>query len=129
MPHYRVKARNLGTLDDFTRAYLEAAEWCGLYGAEQEEALDLAASPKWDRRSITLAREDCDDFRALVGDLLAGIDEAQAGMDFWLTRNRHGAGFWDRGLGGAGEQLTELAHGYGEAHAWFDADTETLSLE
>ena len=26
-------------------------------------------------------------------------DEAQAGHDFWLTRNGHGVGFWDRGLG------------------------------
>lgn len=38
----------------------------------------------------------------------------QAGHDFWLTRNRHGAGYWDRGLGNLGKRLTESAHGYGE---------------
>ena len=25
----------------------------------------------------------------------AGMTPAQAGHDFWLTRNEHGAGFWD----------------------------------
>jgi hypothetical protein len=29
----------------------------------------------------------------IVEQLLTG-----AGRDFWLTRNRHGAGYWDRGL-------------------------------
>jgi hypothetical protein len=33
--------------------------------------------------------------------------------DFWLTRNRHGAGFWDRGYGEDGDALTEAAHAYG----------------
>ena len=34
----------------------------------------------------------------------------------WLTRNRHGAGFWDRGLGRVGDILTEVAHSFGEAY-------------
>lgn len=37
----------------------------------------------------------------------------QFGHDFWLTRNHHGAGFWDRGYGEIGEVLTELAHAAG----------------
>lgn len=37
-----------------------------------------------------------------------------AGHDFWLTRNRHGAGFWDRGED-QGDKLTEAAHAYGES--------------
>lgn len=38
----------------------------------------------------------------------------QFGHDFWLTRNGHGAGFWDRGLGKLGDELTEAANTYGE---------------
>lgn len=30
---------------------------------------------------------------------------ACAGHDFWLTRNGHGTGFWDRGLGELGQRL------------------------
>lgn len=37
-----------------------------------------------------------------------------AGHDFWLTRNRHGAGFWDGDWSkDAGKRLTDAAHAYG----------------
>jgi hypothetical protein len=31
-----------------------------------------------------------------------------------LTRNGHGAGFWDRGIGDRGDRLTAAAHAWGE---------------
>lgn len=37
----------------------------------------------------------------------------QFGHDMALTRNGHGAGFWDRGLGEVGDVLTEWAKGLG----------------
>jgi hypothetical protein len=40
---------------------------------------------------------------------------AVAGHDFWLTRNRHGAGFWD-GHWRDSAELTQIAHSYGEQH-------------
>ena len=42
----------------------------------------------------------------------------RAGHDFWLTRNRHGAGFWDRDElpEVIGEVLTNNSEGYGEAN-------------
>jgi hypothetical protein len=43
----------------------------------------------------------------------AEMDSEQVGHDFWLTRNGHGAGFWDRGLGAVGERLTAAAKVYG----------------
>lgn len=45
---------------------------------------------------------------------LSKLTAEQIGHDFWLTRNRHGAGFWDRGLGALGERLTHIAHSMGE---------------
>ncbi|QAY17429.1 hypothetical protein SEA_IDYN_81 [Gordonia phage IDyn] len=36
------------------------------------------------------------------------------GHDLLLTRDQHGAGFWDRGLGDLGDYLTAVADGYGE---------------
>jgi hypothetical protein len=39
-------------------------------------------------------------------------ESAQIGHDLWLTQNGHGAGFWDRGCGEAGENLSRLVgHG------------------
>ena len=37
-------------------------------------------------------------------DLLNGVgDASQASHDFWLTRNGHSTGFWDRGTGALGD--------------------------
>jgi hypothetical protein len=40
---------------------------------------------------------------------------AQLGHDLLLTRNGHGAGFWDRGLGELGERLSMWARSLGGA--------------
>ena len=43
--------------------------------------------------------------------------------DFVLTRNRHGAGFWDRGLlNGLGDKLTQAAQAFGEMHIYVGDD-------
>lgn len=55
---------------------------------------------------------------AVLADLEAtGQSLEQCGHDFILTRNGHGAGFWDRGHGEAGNRLSEAAKAYGEVHA------------
>lgn len=59
----------------------------------------------------------CEQVRVFVRDNardLESIDPEQCGRDFVLTRNGHGAGFWDRGMGELGDRLTESAHAYGE---------------
>ena len=65
--------------------------------------------------------DDCEDFQRKYHELYerGGWSDEQAGMDFWLTRNRHGAGFWDRSYKQPekeiiGEELTKMAHSYGE---------------
>lgn len=61
------------------------------------------------------AVDDCTRFVEQAGELLNGIDPESAGHDFWLTRNHHGAGFWDRGYPKAqGAGLTALAHKFGD---------------
>lgn len=50
---------------------------------------------------------------------------AQAGRDFWFTRNGHGVGFWDRqelDEDGLGEALSKIAKGFGEVWASFNPD-------
>lgn len=47
------------------------------------------------------------------------------GIDFILTANGHGAGFWDRGLP-YGDELTELCKPFGTISAWLDMETDTI---
>lgn len=60
---------------------------------------------------------------------LSGIEPEQLGHDFWLTRNRHGAGFWDRGLGEVGDKLTRLSHGFGGVELYINPATNKICAE
>jgi hypothetical protein len=42
----------------------------------------------------------------------------QAGRDFWFTRNHHGVGFWDRGLGPTGDSLSAVSHRFRETDVY-----------
>lgn len=90
-------------------AYLECAEWSSVN--EPLDSLDLEFSARGKKQ----AAKECRDFLRFVNDL--GIDarnwdSCQFGHDFWLTRNGHGAGFWDRGFP-EGAALTKAAKSFG----------------
>jgi hypothetical protein len=66
--------------------------------------------------TVAQIRTDCAEFiannLALLEDAWArvGYSAERAGHDFWLTRNGHGAGFWDRDelyAGGLGTKLSD----------------------
>lgn len=62
--------------------------------------------------TLQAMRGDCADFISQAGaDLQEYTRRAgrTGGYDFWLTRNSHGAGFWDRDLGALGDRLTAIA--------------------
>lgn len=109
--------------------YLECALWssCDLYtgrpldelgtGAMAAETFDDMACDVW-RFLATCWGDVWEDFEID----LSGIEPEQLGHDLWLTRNYHGAGFWDRGLGEIGDKLTELAHSYGDVTLYIGDD-------
>lgn len=73
-------------------AYYETMFW-----AEQDTLTELGL---WELELSEAAKDksktDCEKFLALLDDeLINSLDLAQVGHDFWLTRNGHGAGFWD----------------------------------
>lgn len=69
-------------------------------------------------------REDVTDFVNANAALLkeSGQSEEQIGHDFWLTRNGHGAGFWDRGLGEVGDKLSDACKPYGGVYLYVGDD-------
>lgn len=51
----------------------------------------------FDKESVREVEKDLEKFIKEAGRLLDKVDDkSQIGHDFWLTRNHHGAGFWDR---------------------------------
>ena len=99
-------------IDDFTRAYVECALW-----STTDESTPAGGEPMDDNYSLndietdtlTKMAEDCTASRLRMPmiwrpiTIPAGAPAELGGHDFWLTRNHHGAGFWDR------DHLDELA--------------------
>lgn len=120
----------------FVRGYLGCALWL-LDEDEEKKSTDggfiIAEVHPHDVRQ---AIEDCEDFQTTNRELLErAYDDGQdtrhgrmsygpenAGHDFWLTRCGHGAGFWDRGLGAVGKELTAMSKPYGDVYLYVGDD-------
>ena len=94
--------------------YLDALEWteCG------PDADDDIRNGSFSSDLQARAHEDVSDFLNAASDVLPFLDvnPSQIGHDFWLTRNGHGVGFWDRPeLYGdhEAERLTDIARSFG----------------
>lgn len=94
-------------LNRFVEGYEAAAEDDLL--DEDPDGLHLEPDP-------VEGRIDCIDFVIANFELLSQVELESGfghGVDFYLTRNGHGTGFWDRGYGDIGRQLTDAAKTYG----------------
>lgn len=119
-------------LTEFFRGYVACALWCGVWarGPEDTEALHREDSEALDVDDLDpsvreeMAWECLDFVAANVDDLIAYAERHPgndhdggpgdfAGHDFWLTRNGHGAGYWDRGDGALGDRLSDASRPYG----------------
>ena len=94
--------------ETFIEAYIATALWSSFdYRNQSHTPEDIHPD------TLTAMREDCFLFIQDNGALISH-DMARAGHDFWLTRERHGAGFWDGGWNDIdGKYLTKDAHAYG----------------
>ena len=87
-------------MDDFTQGYIEAMFWTDA-GPDSEELADATINDLAPE-ALAKIKADCKawqeaNFGALKLACSSGDnDMARAGHDFWLTRNGHGTGFWDR---------------------------------
>jgi hypothetical protein len=113
-------------MNNFTRQYLETALW-----SSTDESREDGGDPMDENYGIgdinadtvAAAQADCDRFRELAGELLNESDDPEAGAhDFWLTRNGHGAGFWDGDWPDGGDRLTTLCKGFGEVNLYVGDD-------
>jgi DNA-binding CsgD family transcriptional regulator len=94
----------------FLRGYKEAAVWVneGSNGVSDrlEESMLKDARAFLKRAELMIPNNEMD----------------RAGFDFWLTRNREGAGFWDGFWGEDGDALTDIAHEFGEVDVFVGDD-------
>lgn len=116
-------------MDEFTTAYIACALWSSRDEATPDggEPMDANYSAD-DLAPETLAsiKADCAKFQSDNARLF-GYDYACAGHDFWLTRNGHGAGFWDGSWPEHGDALTTACKAYGEVDLYVGDDGKIYS--
>lgn len=112
-PYWPVDSAKDVYLQAFIRGYIDCLLFCGVADDELWEDTDLSSE------ALTSIQEDCTAFyRQNRADCLAHGTPERCGHDFWLTRNRHGAGFWDRGTNDVGRRLTDAAHVWGSVDVY-----------
>jgi hypothetical protein len=126
----RAKFKVFVDLDTFFQSFLEAALWSthddreDVDGEEPHgEFLDAEFGPDdFSAGTLEEFRHECDEFANQNADAIRGR-EAEAGQDFWLTRNGHGAGFWDGDWPKeVGKALTERSKAYGSIDLYVGDD-------
>lgn len=119
-------------LGAFMAGYEECALWSSIDDDDEPLVSYELASETQDKfesdcAAFYMANKDlihCDDApladrHACIGDRQA----ARAGHDFWLTRNGHGAGFWDGDWpGDIGEKLTRAAEAFDQVDLYVGDD-------
>jgi hypothetical protein len=125
------------TRDAFTTGYISAMAWLAINENGSDDGLTVDDLPDTIVEELTA---DAHAFYDANVDLIADTitthaapgDEpefaAGLGEDFALTRNRHGTGYWDRGFGAHGVELTDLAHSYGDSVVHIAADGDITLL-
>lgn len=103
--------------------YLETALW----SSTDEDGTPLDKNygvSDFAPKAVEAARKDLDAFMADADPLIDQTDLSpeDAAHNFWLTRNGHGAGFWDLGLGKIGDELTKMSKPYGSSDVYLGDD-------
>jgi hypothetical protein len=86
-------------LNTFGKAYVECLLWAENDNSSPQGGDPLDQNYGWEDLTPLAKMQvwrDCRNFQEAAEGLIPEGMEAQAGHDFWLTRNGHGAGFWDR---------------------------------
>ena len=120
---------------EFRKGYIDALLWSSVNNdAEEEQYFDELANgyEDFDVESQERIDKDCKDFLEKALKFIPEDSFEQAGHDFALTRNDHGAGFWDRedeyGQDAA-EKLNILATSFGEVYLFYDSERKMVEID
>lgn len=120
------------SLATFTLQFLETAIWSSSTGSEDgDESMDVDYSvDDFDPEDRAKLEKECAEFWAQAPEgAKSRWTDSTAGHDFWLTRNGHGAGFWDGDYKYAsgeddGDVLTALSKKFGERTLYVGEDSK-----
>jgi hypothetical protein len=106
--------------DWYLRYVVESYINTALWSSTNDDGRPLDS--KYEKKDIALGsrmhmERDCREFLSRVYNKISFENAHSIGHDFWLTRNGHGAGFWDGDYPEElGKYLTDVAHSFGECY-------------
>jgi hypothetical protein len=113
------------SFNDFLTGYRECAVWCGIMVFDELTGDDLYSTADLSDDAVIESQKDCQAFfesnLALMQET-GQKDFGTHGFDFYLSRNGHGAGYFDRGYGAVGDELQSAARVYGSANLFVGND-------
>lgn len=124
-------------LDEFTKSYIETALWSST--DETDTPLDSQYGIEdLSEECLKQMQEDCKAFQESNAQWLvpehmmvsnhSGTALIRGGHDFWLTRNGHGAGFWDGDWSvEAHLAMTQCSKAYGSVDLYVGDDGKIYS--
>ena len=127
-------------LDDFTKAYLITALWSSTDSSTGEPLDKNYGFEDFAPKTLKKMKKDCDIFQKSHAEAIKDHPPhgflgdgqnsplAKAGHDFWLTRNHHGAGFWDGDWPVIGEKMTAASHDFGEVDLYVGDDGKIYAM-
>lgn len=107
-------------LREMVDSYIETALW-----SSTDESNDAGGDPLDDNygpedidgRAFAEMVSDCESFRDCESELLGDVSPGDAGHNFWLSRNGHGAGFFDSNAEHA-DELQKATKPYGSVNLY-----------
>ena len=127
-------------LDEFTEAYIDCALWSTNDESTPEGGVPFDDNYGYgdiDDDTLRAMIVDCEKFQRenccdiAYENCFYRTDcsvESHAGHNFWLTRNGHGAGFWDDDWEeAAGERMTKSSKAFGEFNLCLGDDGKIYS--
>ncbi len=105
-------------MEEILNSYLHTALWT-------EELEGKYSYSDAEKTTLANAERDVKEFVEKAGVLLDCLDMSTVGHDFWLTRNGHGAGFWDgeQYSKEVGKKLTEISKTFKEVNIFENGKT------
>lgn len=114
--------------DKMLTAYLVCALWSSHDETDEDGGEPFDRNYGIEDFAPEALQEASDDVKAFVAKARKlldkySLDDESVGHDFWLTRNGHGAGFWDRGYkDNLGDKLTAISKTFKEIHPYLGDD-------
>ena len=121
-------------IDKMAHGYINGALWveCSHVGEFEDDSFQDCGFDAGDltAEAYYMVVDLCKDYLAKVGNLVdhADMEDSDVGYNLYLTIAGHGAGFWDRGLGKIGEDLSDLCDGL-PALRFFVTDENKIEVE